>query len=140
MQTNAIQFLRDYGAQKLETDLKVLRRAVEEKRKLKDRAIAEYTKAANDLLTCEQLLALQQSSDRRASAPLEIAGTGSDQTSAVLALIRGTGDLGIRPKEISKAMEGRGIRIKPAYLHTILMRLKKRGDVRSLRGSYKAVE
>jgi|GEM_PF-4734773 len=140
MQTNAIQFLQDYGTQQIEADLKVLRRQLEEKRKLKDRAIAEYTKAANDLLTCEQLLALQQSSDQRALAPFEMAGKESDQTSAVMTLIRRTGALGIRPKDISKAMEARGLNIKPAYLHTILMRLKKRGAVSSVRGSYVAVE
>jgi hypothetical protein len=142
MQSNATHFIRGYSKQKLETELRALRREAEEKRKVRDRAVAEYAEAANNLLTCEQLLALKQSDEKRASRPnmIELVGEGKDQTSSVLALIRGTGELGIRPKEIARELESQGLEIKPAYLHTILMRLKKRGDVRSIRGSYVSVE
>jgi hypothetical protein len=142
MQSNATKFIRTYSKQKLETELKSLKREVEEKRKIRDRAVAEYAEATNELLTCEQLFALKQSDEKRASQPnaIEPLGEGRDQTSTVLALIRGTGELGIRPKQIAKALDTQGLEVKPAYLHTILMRLKKRGAVQSVRGSYISVE
>jgi hypothetical protein len=142
MQSNATNFIRSYSKQKLETELRTLKRLVEEKRKIRDRAVADYAEAANNLLTCEQLFALKQSDEKRASRPnvIEPGGEGKDQTSSVLALIRGTGELGIRPKEIAKELETEGLEVKPAYLHTILMRLKKRGAVKSVRGSYISVE
>ena len=142
MQSNATNFIRSYSKQRLETELRALKRLVEEKRKVRDRAVAEYAEAANNLLTCEQLFALKQSDEKRASRPnaIEPVGEGQDQTSSVLALIRETGELGIRPKEIAKALETQGLEVKPAYLHTILMRLKKRGAVKSVRGSYVSIE
>jgi hypothetical protein len=140
MQTNATDFLRQYSTQKLEGELRTLRRLAEEKRKLRDRAVKEYAEAANKVLMCEQILALKETSVRRASLPVDIIDAQRDQTSAVLDVVRGTGSLGIRPKEIGKTLESRGISVKPAYLHTILMRLKKRRAVRSTQGSYVAVE
>lgn len=142
MQSNATTFIRGYSKQKLETELRALKREVEEKRKARDRANAEYAEAANNLVTCEQLFALKESDQKRASQPnaIDLIADGRDQTSAVLALIRGTGTLGIRPKDMAKTLRSQGVEVKPAYLHTILMRLKKRGDVKSVRGSYISVE
>src|SRR5260370_14563318 len=100
MERNANNFIRGYSKQKLETELRALRREVEEKRKVRDRVVAEYAEAVNNLVTCQQLLAIKESDEKRASLPnaIELLGEGKDQTAAVLALIRVTGNLGIRPK------------------------------------------
>jgi hypothetical protein len=140
MHTNATDFLLQFSKQKLEAELRTLRQIADEKRKIKDRAVKEYTDAANRLAMCEQLLAVKQTSEHRESLTVPVFEEGRDQTSAVLGLVRGTGSLGIRPKDIAKALASGGITVKPAYLHTILMRLKKRGDVKSVRGSYIPVE
>lgn len=143
MQSNATDFIAKYSVQRLEAELRTLRRQAEEKQKARDRAVEEYGQAANKVLMCEQLLALKQSSEKRASAHGDTIGFLSDekdQTSAVLALIRRTGKPGIRPKDIGRALESRGIVVTPAYLHTILTRLKKRHEVESVRGCYVALE
>lgn len=143
MQSNATDFIERFTVRQLEAELKELRRRANEKQKVRDRAAEEYAEVANKVLVCEQLLNLKQTSEKRASVQgdtISFLGNGQDQTAAVLALIQGAGKMGIRPKEIAKALEIRGLVVKAAYLHTILMRLKKRHEVRSVRGSYSAGE
>jgi hypothetical protein len=140
MQSNATDFIEKLTVEELESELEALRRYADEKQRARDRAVEEYGKASNKVQTCQQLLSLKQSSQKRVSNRGETPGDGMDQTSTVLALIRESGPIGLRPKEIGKALEGRGVAVKPAYLHTILMRLKKRSDVRSQRSVYFAVK
>lgn len=144
MQFHATNFFnKRTSVSKLEAELKGLRQLAEEKRKLRDKAAAEYAEAAKNVGQCEQLLRLKQTSESAVSgrgSVVDFVAEPQDQTAAVLTVIRGAGPVGIRPKQIEQLLAGNGIVVKPAYVHTILMRLKKRKEVRSVRGSYFAEE
>jgi hypothetical protein len=140
MQFHATEFFnKRISVRQLEAELKGLRRFAEEKRKLRDEAAAEYAEAASNVVQCERLLRVKQASENAASgsgAVVDFVTDSKDQTAAVLTVIRGSGEAGIRPKQIEQLLANNGMVVKPAYVHTILMRLKKRKEVRSVRGSY----
>ena len=133
--STAADLLRRYSTQKLEAEIATLRQIAEDKKQLRDAAIKEYAVATNDLLLGEQLLALKRASELRASIP-PTETNGATQTAIVLNLIRTSPPPGFRPREIAKLLDHQGITIKPPYLHTILMRLKKRGEIKAERGVY----
>lgn len=140
MQFHATEFFnKRVSVRQLEGELKGLRQLAEEKRKLRDKAAADYEKANNNVLQCERLLRVKQASESPESGRRDVVDFVSepkDQTAAVLAVIHGAGEAGIRPKQIEQLLANNGMVVKPAYVHTILMRLKKRKEVRSVRGSY----
>lgn len=144
MQFHATNFFNErITVTQLEAELKALRQLADEKRKSRDKAAAEYEKAANNVVQCERLLRVKQASEGAVSGRrdmIDFVSEPQDQTSAVLAAIRGAGEAGIRPKQIGLLLTSNGVVVKPAYVHTILMRLKKRDAVKSVRGSYVAVE
>lgn len=52
-----------------------------------------------------------------------------DKTAAILEAVRRGGAKGVYPKEIEAALRKSGIELKDGYVHAILSRLKKRGEV-----------
>jgi hypothetical protein len=133
MQFHATEFFnKRISVPKLKAELKGMRQ-------LRDKAAAEYAEAARNVIQLERLLRIKEASEKAASDPggrVDFVGDPTDQTAAVLAVIRAGGESGVRPKQIEQLLADNGIVVKPAYVHTILMRLKKRKEVRSVRGSY----
>jgi predicted RNA-binding Zn ribbon-like protein len=144
MQFHATEYFnKRITVSKLEAELKGLRQLAEDKRKLRDKAASDYAEVAKNIIQLERLLRVKKASENAASSSgdsVDFLAEPTDQTAAVLQVIRAGGESGIRPKQIEQLLASNGIVVKPAYVHTILMRLKKRKEVKSVRGSYFAVE
>jgi hypothetical protein len=53
----------------------------------------------------------------------------TDKTTAILEFVQRRGTEGVYPKEVEAALRESGIELKDGYVHAILSRLKKRGEV-----------
>ena len=97
----------------------------------RDRAQDYYLRVSTKKSIVDQILEFRISRLKE-NAEIPPASTGInevDKTATILEAVRRGGAKGVLPKEVEAALHNSGIELKDGYVHAILSRLKKRGEV-----------
>jgi hypothetical protein len=97
----------------------------------RDKAQTHYLTVSEEKDLIDRILEFKRNrlKENADTSPVSEVVNEVDKTAAILEAVRRGGAKGVYPKEVEAALRDSGIELKDGYVHAILSRLKKRGEV-----------
>ena len=97
----------------------------------RDRAHKHYLTVSERQHIVDQILSFRKNQLEESDPVLSLSENvnETDKTAAILEFVQRRSAEGVYPKEVEAALRESGIELKDGYVHAILSRLKKRGEV-----------